>query len=87
MSDSDSEVFVLSIKCNYCKNFKDTCEIKQCDYCLKSLCDQCLNLPHLKNSDKKYLEWLNLLSYNDLKLWEINNPEYPKSFCLACDNM
>jgi hypothetical protein len=27
------------------------------------------------------------LSDNELKLWGINNPEYPKSFCLACDNM
>jgi hypothetical protein len=33
------------------------------------------------------LEWLNLLTYIDLKLWEINNFGYPKSFCFACDNM
>ncbi len=23
---------------------EDTCEIKQCDYCFKSLCDQCLKI-------------------------------------------
>ncbi len=54
---------------------------------LKSLCNQCLDLVKLKTDDEFYIYWLNLLTYNDLKLWENNNPEYPKSFCLACDNL
>ncbi len=86
MSDSDSEI-ALTRKCSYCKKYKDIRQIRQCDYCFKSLCNQCLDLAHLKIKDEQYLEWLNLLTYNDLKLWEINNPEYPKSFCLACNNM
>jgi hypothetical protein len=87
MSDSDSEVFALTRKCSYCKNYKDTRQIRQCDYCLKSLCNQCLDLVKLKIDDENYMQWLNLLTYNELKLWEINNPKYEKSFCLACDNM
>jgi hypothetical protein len=46
-----------------------------------------LDLVKLKTDNINYLEWLNLLTYIDLKLWENNNPQYPKSFCFACDNM
>ncbi len=84
MSDSDSEVFGLTKKCSFCKNYKDTRQIKKCDYCFKSLCNQCLNLPNLKIGDKNYLEWLNILSYDELKLWQNNNHDYEKSFCLSC---
>jgi hypothetical protein len=86
MSDSDSEI-AFTRKCDYCKNYKDIRQIIQCDYCLKSLCNQCLDLVKLKTDDINYLEWLNLLTYIDLKLWENNNFGYPKSFCFACDNM
>ncbi len=86
MSDSDSEVFGLTKKCSFCKNHKDIRQIKQCDYCFKSLCNQCLNLPILKIEDQHYMQWLNLLLYNDLMLWQNNNPEYEKSFCLACES-
>ncbi len=87
MSDSDSVHFAFTRKCDYCKNYKDIRQIIQCDYCLKSLCNQCLDLVKLKTDDINYLEWLNLLTYIDLKLWENNNFGYPKSFCFACDNM
>ncbi len=85
-SDSDSEVFSLTRKCANCKNYKDTRQIKLCDFCFKSLCNQCLYLHILKIEDKHYMEWLNILSYDELKLWQNNNPQYEKSFCLSCES-
>ncbi len=72
MNNTDSEGKFLNRMCFNCKKIIDTKEIKECDNCFKSLCQNCLYLPHLEFSDKKYSEWLHILSYDELKLWETN---------------